>query len=50
MPSKEKFCLDVSGDFACFTRPEMEVERVSYDVITPSGRAAYSRASSGSPH
>jgi CRISPR-associated protein Cas5d len=30
------FCLDVSGDYACFTRPEMKVERVSYDVITPS--------------
>lgn len=28
--------LHVSGDFACFTRPEMKVERVSYDVITPS--------------
>jgi CRISPR-associated protein Cas5d len=25
----------VWGDFACFTRPEMKVERVSYDVITP---------------
>jgi CRISPR-associated protein Cas5d len=24
------------GEFACFTRPEMKVERVSYDVITPS--------------
>ncbi|MCX7846999.1 MAG: type I-C CRISPR-associated protein Cas5c [bacterium] len=24
------------GDYACFTRPEMKVERVSYDVITPS--------------
>lgn len=24
------------GAFACFTRPEMKVERVSYDVITPS--------------
>lgn len=24
------------GDLACFTRPEMKVERVSYDVITPS--------------
>ena len=33
MPS---FCLEVSGPFACFTRPEMKVERVSYDVITPS--------------
>lgn len=28
--------LLVSGDFACFTRPEMKVERVSYDVMTPS--------------
>lgn len=24
------------GEFACFTRPEMKVERVSYDVMTPS--------------
>jgi len=30
------FCLEISGDYACFTRPEMKVERVSYDVITPS--------------
>lgn len=28
--------LLVSGRNACFTRPEMKVERVSYDVITPS--------------
>ena len=28
--------LRVSGPFACFTRPEMKVERVSYDVMTPS--------------
>ena len=28
--------LHVSGPFACFTRPEMKVERVSYDVMTPS--------------
>jgi CRISPR-associated protein Cas5d len=28
--------LVVSGDHACFTRPEMKVERVSYDVMTPS--------------
>jgi CRISPR-associated protein Cas5d len=34
------FCLDVTGDFACFTRPEMKVERVSYDVITPSAARA----------
>ena len=26
----------VSGEYACFTRPEMKVERVSYDVMTPS--------------
>src|SRR5687768_2405825 len=30
------FCSEVKGEFACFTRPEMKVERVSYDVITPS--------------
>ena len=34
MPTR--FCLEISGDFACFTRPEMKVERVSYDIITPS--------------
>ena len=28
--------LKVFGAYACFTRPEMKVERVSYDVITPS--------------
>lgn len=28
--------LHVWGDYACFTRPEMKVERVSYDVMTPS--------------
>lgn len=30
------FCLEVEADYACFTRPEMKVERVSYDVPTPS--------------
>ena len=29
-------CLHVWGDLACFTRPEMKVERFSYPVITPS--------------
>lgn len=33
-------CLKVWGDYACFTRPEMKVERVSYDVITPSAARA----------
>ena len=28
--------LHVSGARACFTRPELKVERVSYDVMTPS--------------
>lgn len=32
----KSFCLEVWGDYACFTRPEMKVERVSYDVPTPS--------------
>lgn len=35
-----KFCLEVAGPFACFTRPEMKVERVSYDVMTPSAARA----------
>lgn len=26
----------VWGDFACFTRPEMKVERVTYPIMTPS--------------
>lgn len=34
------FCLEVIGDYACFTRPEMKVERVSYDLITPSAARA----------
>jgi CRISPR-associated protein Cas5d len=28
--------VKVWGEFACFTRPEMKVERVSYPVMTPS--------------
>ncbi|MGQ4827476.1 CRISPR-associated protein Cas5, partial [Enterococcus faecalis] len=27
--------LHVWGERACFTRPELKVERVTYDVITP---------------
>ena len=34
--SKNRICLRVWGELACFTRPEMKVERVSYDVMTPS--------------
>lgn len=32
----QSICLRVKGPFACFTRPEFHVERVSYPVITPS--------------
>lgn len=28
--------VEVWGDWACFSRPELKVERVSYDMITPS--------------
>ena len=38
----KEYCLEVWGDMACFTRTELKVERVSYDVITPSaGRAIF---------
>jgi CRISPR-associated protein Cas5d len=36
----KNWCLEIWGDYACFTRPEMKVERVSYDVITPSAARA----------
>lgn len=29
------FRVMIDGDYACFTRPELKVERVSYDVPTP---------------
>ncbi len=32
----KEYGLEIWGDYACFTRPELKVERVSYDVITPS--------------
>lgn len=38
--SDKEYCLEVWGDMACFTRPEFKVERVSYDVITPSAARA----------
>lgn len=28
--------IEVWGDYACFTRPEMHTERVSYEMMTPS--------------
>ena len=36
----KEYSLEVWGDYACFTRPELKVERVSYDVITPSAARA----------
>lgn len=36
----KNWCLEVWGDYACFTRPEMKVERVSYDIMTPSAARA----------
>src|SRR5438309_8976866 len=33
---RETFKVRVCGPLACFTRPEFKVERVSYEVMTPS--------------
>ncbi|MEN1680225.1 MAG: type I-C CRISPR-associated protein Cas5c [Planctomycetota bacterium] len=35
-PSRSPIALRIWGDYACFTRPETKVERLSYPVITPS--------------
>jgi CRISPR-associated protein Cas5d len=34
----------VSGDYACFSRPEFKVERVSYPIITPSAARGVAEA------
>ncbi len=36
MKTENLVSIRVWGDFACFTRPEMKVERVSYPIMTPS--------------
>ncbi len=36
----DRFILEVDAPFACFTRPEFKVERMSYEVITPSAARA----------
>ena len=41
--------LLVCGEYACFTRPEMKVERVSYDAITPSAARGILTAISWKP-
>ncbi len=35
MPTSHVFRIRARGPIACFTRPEMKVERVSYEVMTP---------------
>jgi CRISPR-associated protein Cas5d len=42
--------LHVWGDYACFTRPELKVERVSYDVMTPSAARCVLEAIYWKPH
>ncbi len=37
---RKNYCLRVWGEFAAFNRPELKVERLSYDVITPSAARA----------
>src|SRR5580704_11443376 len=36
MPESHIVKLKVWGDYACFTRPELKVERISYTMMTPS--------------
>lgn len=36
MPQTETYRVKFAGDYACFSRPEFKVERVSYPVMTPS--------------
>lgn len=36
MTNREWLTIKVWGEWACFTRPELKVERVSYPVMTPS--------------
>ncbi len=45
----ETLRLRVRGELACFTRPELRVERVSYEVMTPAGAHGVLRAVLGKP-
>ena len=36
----KEYCLEVWGDWACFTRPELKVERVVTMSLTPSAARA----------
>ncbi|MCE5202415.1 MAG: type I-C CRISPR-associated protein Cas5c [Synergistaceae bacterium] len=42
--------LEIWGDFACFSRPELKVERFSYPVITPSAARGIFDAIYSKPH
>ena len=37
---RQQFCLKVWGDLAAFNRPELKIERLSYEVMTPSAARA----------
>lgn len=39
--------IECWGPYACFTRPEMKVERVSYDMMTPSATRGWWKRFSG---
>ena len=41
--------IEVWGDYACFSRPEMKTERVSYDIITPSAARGLVKQYTGTP-
>ena len=41
--------VKIWGDMACFTRPEMKVERVSYEVMTPSAARGILESIFGKP-
>lgn len=36
MVDNEVVCVKVTGDYACFTRPDLKVERMTYPCMTPS--------------
>jgi CRISPR-associated protein Cas5d len=48
-PQYPPVAVRVWGDLACFTRPEMKVERVSYPVMTPSAARGVLEAISWKP-
>jgi len=47
--ASEVLRIRARGPLACFTRPELRVERVSYEVMTPAGAHGVLRAVLGKP-